>query len=228
MAGLTVLIPTLNEASNLPLLMADLRRWPHPLQLLVVDAGSQDATRTGARLAGADVSISRERGRGQQLVLGMAQAQHDWRLVLHADSRLPPHWPDAVFAVQKRTNSSEDGWYFDLRIDGDRAMLRLLERCVALRSSPGQRPYGDQGLLIHRRLEAETGGYRPLPLMEDLELVQRITAIRRMRRIGCPITTSGRRWQTRGVLEQAWRNARLRRAWARGEAVEQLVERYNS
>ena len=43
MAGLTVLIPTLNEASNLPLLMADLRRWPHPLQLLVVDAGSLPA-----------------------------------------------------------------------------------------------------------------------------------------------------------------------------------------
>ena len=64
--------------------------------------------------------------------------------------------------------------------------------------------------------------------MEDLELVQRITAIRRMRRIGCPITTSRRRWQTRGVLEQALRNARLRRAWARGEAVEQLVERYES
>ena len=57
MAGLTVLIPTLNEASNLPLLMADLRRWTHPLQLLVVDAGSQDSTRTGARLAGADVSM---------------------------------------------------------------------------------------------------------------------------------------------------------------------------
>ena len=99
MAGLTVLIPTLNEASNLPLLMADLRRWPHPLQLLVVDAGSQDSTRTGARLAGADVSISRERGRGQQLVLGMAQAQHDWRLVLHADSRLPHHWPDILRQV---------------------------------------------------------------------------------------------------------------------------------
>ena len=95
-------------------------------------------------------------------------------------------------------------------------MLRLLERCVALRSSLGQRPYGDQGLLIHRDLESQVEGYRPLPLMEDLDLVMRITATSSVRRIGCAIFTSARRWQRRSVLNQAWRNAQLRRAWRRG------------
>lgn len=228
MAGLTVLIPTLNEASRLPLLLTDLNNWSDALQLLVVDGGSSDATRSVAALAGASVLISRERGRGQQLVQGMTQARHDWRLVLHADSRLPPDWARAVKAVQQRPGSAGHGWYFDLRIDADRPMFRLLEQCVAVRSSLGQRPYGDQGLLIHQKLEQTVQGYRPLPLMEDLDLVQRITSISSMQRIGCSILTSARRWETRSVLKQAWRNAQLRRAWQRGEAVERLVELYNS
>ena len=228
MAGLTVLIPTLNEASRLSLLLADLAHWPHALQVLVVDGGSVDATRAAATLAGASVLISPERGRGQQLIKGMAHARHDWRLVLHADSRLGHDWTKAVKAVLLENGSEGCGWYFDLRIDAERLMLRLLEGSVALRSSLGQRPYGDQGLLIHRSLVEAAGGYNPLPLMEDLDMVQRITAISRMQRIGCAITTSARRWETRGVLHQAWRNALLRRDWARGEALDLLVRRYNS
>ena len=228
MAGLTVLIPTLNEASRLSLLLADLAQWPHALQVLVVDGGSADATCTAAALAGASVLISPERGRGQQLVQGMAHARYDWRLVLHADSRLHHHWADSVMAVQIRDGGEERGWYFDLRIDAKRPMLRLLEASVALRSSLGQRPYGDQGLLIHRNLAEAAGGYNPLPLMEDLDLVQRITEIGRMQRIGCTITTSARRWHTRSVLHQARLNAQLRRDWARGEALDLLVKRYDS
>ena len=228
MAGLTVLIPTLNEASRLPLLLADLDHWRQALQVLVVDGGSNDATCAAATLAGASVLISPARGRGQQLASGMTHALHDWRLVLHADSRLPRGWSDSVATVQRRNTSEGHGWYFDLQIGAERPMLRLLEQGVALRSSLWQRPYGDQGLLIHRNLAEAAGGYRPLPLMEDLDLVQRITAIGRMKRLGCTITTSARRWQNRSVLHQAWRNARLRRDWARGEALDQLVKRYDS
>ena len=228
MAGLTLLIPTLNEAARLPLLLADLSCWRDTRQVLVVDGGSSDATCQAATLAGATVLTSQQRGRGQQLMLGLSKASHDWVLVLHADSRLPTAWAAAVAAIQHKPNSSSAAWFFDLHVDGNRPMLRLLERSVALRSRIGQRPYGDQGLLIHRRLLAAAGGYRPLPLMEDLDLVQRIAGLSRLRRIGCAITTSGRRWQERSVLAQAWRNARLRRSWARGEPLDQLVQRYNS
>ena len=228
MAGLTLLIPTLNEAARLPLLLADLSRWKDTRQVLVVDGGSSDATCQSAALAGATVLTSQQRGRGQQLILGLSKARHDWVLVLHADSRLPMEWVGAVAAVQNGPDNSAQAWFFDLKVEGDRPMLRVLERSVALRSRFGQRPYGDQGLLIHRRLLSAVGGYRPLPLMEDLDLVQRIAGISRLSRIGCSITTSGRRWQHRSVLSQAWRNARLRRSWARGEPLEQLVQRYNN
>ena len=226
MAGLTVLIPTLNEAARLPLLLADLARWPTDVQVVVIDARSVDATRTVATLAGAEVLISSEAGRGQQLILGMARRRHDWILVLHADSRLPDRWTDAVGAVLHGPSSDQHGWYFDFRVEGDRPMLRLLERAVALRSGCGQRPYGDQGLLIHHNLYTAVGGYQPIPLMEDLDLVQRIARQHRLRRLHCPLVTSNRRWQEQGVISRAWNNWMLRRRWRNGTAAEQLVDDY--
>ena len=228
MAGLTVLIPTLNEAARLPLLLADLARWPFNVQVVVIDAGSIDVTRTVATLAGAEVLISPEAGRGQQLILGMARRRHDWILVLHADSRLPERWTDAVSTVLHGPSSDQHGWYFDFRVEGNRPMLRLLERAVALRSAYLQRPYGDQGLLIHHNLYTALGGYKPIPLMEDLDLVQRMAQRSRLRRLCCPLTTSNRRWRHRSVLKQAWRNARLRWRWRRGAAPEALLRDYDN
>ena len=69
-----------------------------------------------------------------------------------------------------------------------------------MRSRWLQRPYGDQGLLIHRSLYER--GFKELPLMEDLDLVERLSQITRLRRIGLPLTTDGRRWDQDGALAQ--------------------------
>ena len=226
MAGLSVVIPALNEAGTLPLLLADLGTWPGNLEILVVDGGSGDATAAVSRNGGARLLRSPASGRGQQLRWGAAQADGPWLLVLHADSRLPTGWVDAVTAVLERPDAETQAWYFDFKVSGTRPMLRLLEQAVAWRSRWRQRPYGDQGLLIHRSLYTAVGGYRPIPLMEDLDLVQRLAARSRLRRIGHPLITSGRRWQRQGVLRLAWRNALLRRRWARGESADGLARDY--
>jgi len=226
MAGLTILIPTLNEARRLPLLLADLARWAHRAQVIVVDGGSRDGTRQTAALAGVTTLSSPERGRGQQLIEGMAAARHDWALVLHADSRLPPRWCKAVQKVIQSQQARHDAWYFDFQVEARGPMLWLLERGVALRSGLGQRPYGDQGLLIHRTVYAASGGYRPIPLMEDLDLVERIARQHRLRRLRCPLITSNRRWQEQGVISRAWHNWMLRRRWLNGTAADQLVDDY--
>jgi len=226
MRGLTVVIPTLNEARSLPLLLADLALWPWDMQLLVVDGSSRDATVAIADLAGAEVLISPQRGRGQQLLLGTGKAREDWLLVLHADSRLHPQWPGSVSAVMSDPSKANQAWTFDFQVEGHRPMLRVLERAVALRSRWLQRPYGDQGLLIHRGLLDQVGGYRALPLMEDLDLVVRLSAKASIERLGLPLTTSGRRWSHAGVLRVAWRNARLRARWRRGEDPVQLAHAY--
>ena len=226
MAGLSVVVPVLNEARHLPFLLADLQRWPDALQIVVVDGGSTDKTIQVAHQGGAQVVQSPVQGRGQQLQRGLQLSQHSWLMVLHADSRLSQHWVDHVQRVLSMALGRQQAWAFDFRVDQRRPMLKLLEWCVALRSRWGQMPYGDQGLLIHRSLYERVGGYRSLALMEDVDLIQRLQQISRIGALGCALTTSARRWNHRGVLNQAWSNARLRRRWKNGEDAEQLIRIY--
>ena len=87
-------------------------------------------------------------------------------------------------------------------------------------------PLRDQGLLIQRQLYERVGGYRPLALMEDLDLVERLSKVTTLRSLNCALLTSGQRWQKRSVLMQAWRNARLRRLWRQGRSADKLLRMY--
>ena len=224
---LSVIVLCLNEAERLPLLLADLRRSSITTQILLADGGSEDASPQIAALAGAGIVRVHPAGRGPQLRATASEARGDWLLFLHADSRLPAEWSTAIVPLLRSSRAAQSAWYFDLRIDPSTVARRLLERGVALRSRLLQRPYGDQGLLLHRRLYERCGGYANLPLMEDLDLVERLSRISRLRRIGVSLTTDGRRWQTDGVLIRSLRNAQLRRRWRRGEPAEQLAARYH-
>ena len=227
MAGLSVVIPTLEEACRLPLLLADLQLWQGELEVVICDGGSRDQTRQVAQLAGATVLDSPTSGRGPQLRWGVDHSRHAWLLVLHADSRLPGPWHQRVDQILSSPEAHLSAWSFDFKVDAEmRPMLWLLERTVNLRSRWLQRPYGDQGLLIHRQLYARVGGYRPLALMEDLDLVERLSKVATLRSLNCALLTSAQRWQKRSVLAQAWRNARLRWLWRQGRSTEQLLRIY--
>ena len=227
MAGLSVVIPTLEEACRLPLLLADLQQWQGELEVVICDGGSRDLTRQVAQLTGATVLDSPTSGRGPQLRWGVDHSRHAWLLVLHADSRLPGHWHQRVEQILSSPEADLSAWSFDFKVDaGMRPMLWLLQRMVNLRSRWLQRPYGDQGLLIHRELYARVGGYRPLALMEDLDLVERLSKVATLRALNCALVTSAQRWQKRSVLAQAWRNARLRWLWRQGRSTEQLLRVY--
>ena len=223
---LSVVIPCLNEATRLPLLLADLHRSELRLEILLADGGSSDATPQIARQSGAHLIRIHPPGRGRQLRAAANQARGDWLLFLHADSRLPLRWSCAVRSLLKTSAAAASAWYFDLRISPSTPARRLLERGVGLRSRWLQRPYGDQGLLLHRELYARCGGFAELPLMEDLDLVERLSHRADLRPIGLPLTTDGRRWNSDGVIRRSWRNASLRRRWKQGESAERLAEAY--
>ena len=223
---LSVVIPCLNEATRLPLLLADLHRSELRLEILLADGGSSDATPQIARQSGAHLIRIHPPGRGRQLRAAANQARGDWLLFLHADSRLPLRWSCAVRSLLKTSAAAASAWYFDLRISPSTPARRLLERGVGLRSRWLQRPYGDQGLLLHRELYARCGGFAELPLMEDLDLVERLSHRADLRPIGLPLTTDGRRWNSDGVIRRSWRNAMLRRRWKQGESAERLAEAY--
>ena len=221
---LAVVIPALNEAQRLPLLLADLAQAPPTLirELVVVDGGSGDGTPLIARMAGAQV-LQSPASRGQQLRRGISGTTAPWLLLLHADARLCHDWP---LVVQRALQEPPAAWAFDLAIDAPGLSLRLLELAVRLRSRWRQLPYGDQGLLVPRSLLEQAGGMPALALMEDLLLIQRLRAITRVRSLQRPLQVDGRRWQRHGVIGTAWRNAQLRQAWRQGISADQLAQRY--
>jgi rSAM/selenodomain-associated transferase 2 len=223
-AHLAVVVPSFNEAARLPLLLADLAAGPADVmaELVVVDGGSRDGTPQLARLGGAQV-MHAQASRGWQLQRGVAATTAPWLLLLHADARLQPGWSEAL---RRAMAAPEAVWAFDLAVEGPDVALRLLEWAVRLRSQLRRLPYGDQGLLLPRALLERAGGIPPLPLMEDLLLIQRLQHLAPIRRLGCPLQVNGRRWQRHGVLGTAWRNARLRQAWRRGISPQHLAHRY--
>ena len=225
--ALSVVIPCLNEAARLPLLLADLQRYTPIPELLVVDGASGDRSAEVAELAGARVLPSVPACRGRQLATGARQASNSWLLFLHADSRLPRQWPEAVADAMRAADAATNAWYFPLTIEPSTAARRVLERLVNLRSRVVQTPYGDQGLLIHRHLYDASGGFEDLPLMEDLDLVQRVGQRAALRPLSCCIQTDGRRWERDGVLGRSWRNARLRQRWRQGASAQSLAAAYD-
>ena len=221
---LSVVIAARHEARALPSLLADLA--PGRAQLLdvvVVDGASRDGTARLARLAGARVLPS-EPCRGAQLAAGVAASDGAWLLLLHADARLPRGWQGLVADAMER--GPQGAWAFRLAVDAPGPALRLVEALVTLRSRWRRLPYGDQGLLVSRELLQAAGGIRPLPLMEDLDLVLRLRRLAAIGLLPGSLRVSGRRWRRLGVLGTALANARLRRAWRRGTPPELLAERY--
>ena len=221
---LSVVIAARDESQGLPALLADLAMAPELVrEVLVVDGGSRDGTPRLAALAGARV-LHDGGGRGGQLAAGVARSTGAWLLLLHGDVRLPPGWAQTLAVAIAAGETS--AWAFRLRIAGDDPALRLVELAVELRSRWCQLPYGDQGLLLARRLHDAAGGIAPLPLMEDLEFVQRLRRRGRIGTLALALRVSGRRWQRLGVWQTVLANASLRRAWRRGTPATQLAERY--
>ena len=221
---LSVVIPARLEAERLPLLLADLQQGPAGLvrETFVVDSSPEPDTAAVARLAGAQVLRS-EANRGRQLQVGIAAATAPWLLLLHADSRLPTDWGTRM---ERAMAQAPAAWYFDFQVAAAGLKLRLLEWAVHWRCQLRALPYGDQGLLLPRALLERAGGMRPLPLMEDLDLIQRLQPLAPIRRLGLPLAVHGRRWKRDGVLRTAQRNASLRRAWRQGATEDDLAQRY--
>jgi len=222
----SVIIPTLNEANHLPLLIADLNAFPYDFDLTIVDGGSKDLTISIAEIQGINVINSIKKNRGYQLKIGASKAKGDWLLFLHADSRLDPKWFNSFLKIVKDKTSKNFAWYFDFKIKKNNPQFRILELAVALRSHFLQRPYGDQGLLIHKDLYYLSGGYSSLKIMEDLDLITRITKTNKAKSIGEKIFTDDIKWSGSNIISRAIKNAKLRKKWRKGYNVDNLSEEY--
>lgn len=206
---LSVVIPTLNAERTLAATLAAL--VPAAIEgfvreVIVVDGGSRDATLRVADAAGCTM-LPAPRGRGAQLAAGAAAARCDWLLFLHADTVLDEDWVGAArrFIAAAETGSGREAAAFSFALDADGLGARLLERLVALRCLLFAMPYGDQGLLMSRTLYDALGGFAPLEIMEDVNMVRRIGR-RRLRMLPARAVTGAARYRRHGVLLRSLRN----------------------
>ncbi|HEV8680268.1 MAG TPA: TIGR04283 family arsenosugar biosynthesis glycosyltransferase [Stellaceae bacterium] len=202
--SLSVVIPTLDAAGELPATLAALSSAPLIGEIIVADGGSADATVAIARAAGARV-VSAARGRGMQLAAGGAAASGDWLLFLHVDCRPAAGWENAVATFVVAPGAAERAGYFAFALDAPGRAARRLERIVAWRCRCLALPYGDQGLLVARALYDRVGGFAALPLMEDVEFVRRLGRAR-LTPLAAPLYASARRYQEGGYIRRPLRN----------------------
>lgn len=198
---LSVVIPTLNALQVLPAAIANLAGAD---EIIVADGGSVDGTPDLARGLGLDVVVA-ERGRGNQLAAGAARATGDWLLFLHADTRLETGWAEDVRPHVEGRGNTLRAAYFRFALDSSGWQARALERLVGWRNRLFSLPYGDQGLLISRTHYDALGGFRPMPLMEDVDMVRRIGR-RRLLPLRTRAVTSAVKWERDGWLLRSARN----------------------
>jgi rSAM/selenodomain-associated transferase 2 len=193
----------LNAGATLAATLAALRGEPS-ITIAVCDGGSNDNTIAIARQAGATV-VSAPTGRGSQLAAGASVGDASWILFLHGDTVLEPGWANAVRAfTSRRTNIGKAG-YFRLRFDSADPRARRVERLAAWRAGRLGLPYGDQGLLMARALYEYLGGFKPLPLMEDVELVRRVGR-KNLVPLDAEAVTSAGRYERDGWVMRPLRN----------------------
>lgn len=174
------------------------------LEVIVADGGSTDATaeiaaRHGARL------VTAPRGRGRQLAAGADAALGEWFLFLHSDTRLGLGWTAAVARFIERTGNDERAAAFRFALADATAKARRIERLVAWRCRALGLPYGDQGLLISRAFYVSLGGFKPMELMEDVDIIRRIGRAR-LGYLDVAAVTSAARYQKGGYVLRPARN----------------------
>lgn len=221
---ISVIIPTLNEETNIPKCLEHLRMERGVSEIIIADGGSTDRT---IELAGkyGDIKITDSpRGRGIQMNRGASLADGVILLFLHADTTLQKGWAgDIITALDDRSFA---GGAFTLRIDNPQKKYRLVEQWVKFRCAVFKLPYGDQGLFVRRDIFTKLGGFRDIPLMEDVDIIDRMKKAGRLVILEKNAFTSERRWVRNGLVLTAVMNQTIMMLYRLGMPPHRLAKLY--
>ena len=224
MSKISIIIPTINEANNLPLLLSDLSIVKKEGEILIVDCGSEDKTLDIANIYGAKVYKCNERNRGLQLDIGAKYSKGEWLIFLHADTRLTHDWFGKIKSILKGDKNII--YYFTFKINHKKIIYRILEIFVNFRSQYLKKPYGDQGLIMHKSTYLKNNGFRKIAIMEDLDFLRRLKNKKDLKQLNLPIFISPRKWERTNIFLQAFKNWNFRRRWLQGESTKSIYSDY--
>ena len=221
--SISVIIPTLNEAAELPSTLAHLRKIPEVREIIIADGGSTDGTPQIAESLGCRVIVA-PRGRGTQMHHGAQLATGEVVLLLHADTWLVPTAGEAIVQALARPGTVAGGCYKVFR-DPAWIMRGSRFRCW-LRFHLRRRFMGDQAIFVRRDVLERVGGVPEVSLMEEFELCRRLRKEGRMALANTVVTTSARRFRKRGILKTYVRMWRVMLQYRCGTSTEKLREIY--
>ncbi|MBL8825522.1 MAG: TIGR04283 family arsenosugar biosynthesis glycosyltransferase [Planctomycetaceae bacterium] len=221
---ITVVIPALNEADNLPATLTPLVTLAD-VEVIVADGGSIDDTCGVAQRYGARVACSAP-GRGRQMNAGAAQASGEMLVFLHADTRLPDDFDKHVREILLQPGIAAGA--FRLKIDGSSRAMRCVEWGANMRSRWLDLPFGDQAYFVSQEVFRQVGGFHEMPILEDVEFIRRLRYYGRIVIASATVVTSARRWQRLGVVKTTWRNVMILSAYFAGVSPFRLARWYQS
>ncbi len=225
---ISIIIPVLHEEASISRLIDHIRSLPadSTLEIIVVDGDPDGGTLRAIRRTGIITAVSAP-GRAVQMNRGAALATGHVLLFLHADTFLPHNAFELIHTALKDERC--EGGAFDLRIATRRRIFRITEVYVRLRTRITRVPFGDQAIFLRRGYFEKIGGYRCIPIMEDVEIMTRIRKLGgRICIIPEKVITSARRWEKEGILRATLRNWALQLLYLCGIAPERLARYYRS
>jgi rSAM/selenodomain-associated transferase 2 len=209
---ISVVIPVANEAAALPGCLA--RISPQSGEILVVDAASNDDSGALAQAAGCRVVPAPERHRARQMNFGAAEARGRILLFLHADTWLPPDALVKITLAIDRRGALGGG--FARRYRSRSLVLAMTSRLAGVRNRLWGWHLGDQAIFVRRDIFDRLGGYRDIPIFEDLDFSRRLRALGKTMTLTPPVYSSARRFAEKGPLRTTWDDLRLTRRYLSG------------
>lgn len=228
--SVSIIIPVLNEAATVTDCLQTLQSLSTSdakvtLEIIVVDGGSSDAAVELATPL-ADQLIVAGQGRAGQMNAGAKASSGEYVLFLHADTRLPD---DILAVIASWQNAELPLWgFFPVQLSGSARSLRIVETMMNWRSRLTGIGTGDQCLFVNRQLFNSIAGFADIPLMEDVEICQRLKRINKPRVESHPVVTSSRKWEREGIFKTILLMWRLRLAYFCGAKPEELARKYYS
>jgi len=223
---ISIIIPVYNEAAIITDTIDHVTRLTggKACECIVVD-GTPEGTTIGELKGSGVTTATAGKGRGRQMNRGASLATGTIFLFLHADTTLPAGALEHIAAVM--SDGRYAGGAFDLSILSNNAWLRLVARVGSLRSRVTRIPYGDQGIFVRRDVFQALGGFRDIPIMEDVDFMRRLKARReRIHITRMKAGTSPRRWEEEGYVFGTLRNWTLMLLYLFGMKPEKLARFY--
>lgn len=219
---ISVIVPIRGESAAMAEPLRALANYPG-VEMLVADAGDDPAATAAFREIGARI-IPASGSRGARLQRAAMEAAGEVLLFLHADSRPPD---DAVDLIRSSLADGSGSGAFSLAYEKAGLGMRWIAAWANLRSRWFRLPFGDQGIFCTRDVYERSGGFRDLPVCDDLDFVRRLARVSRLRILPQKTRTSPRRYRDQGALRQLLRNWRVQAGYFAGVDPGTLDRWYN-